>query len=120
MGEIVWLAVLSVGLLVIVAVVYRKYWNRAHVQAPSATTWSDAESGGAGDFASVSDHSSVVDVLNDSDSAGVASDVESLGSVSLDDDGPTVHTNTTTPNFRGAKRVAMGPVFTDKTAAGNL
>lgn len=111
--EIVWLALLSVGLLVIVALVYRKYWNRTHVQAPSATTWSDAESGDAGDFSS--DRSSVVDVERSVD--GDTSDVESLGTISLDDDGPAVHTSPAQPNFRGATRAAMGTVFTDKSAA---
>lgn len=122
-AEIVWLAVLSAGLLVIIGLVYRKYWNSTHRQAPTTSAWSDAESGAAGDFA-VSDRSSIVDV-NDSDSVGVSvsdsdADVESLGSVSLDDDGPSVHATTATPNFRGAKRAANGKVFTDKVSGGNV
>ena len=98
--------VITAGLIAIVGVVYRKFSNRNRTQSPAPSTWSDAESG--------------LELPNDdTDSQGSVevpvdtSDVESLGSISLDDDGPEVHSAKPEPvNFRGAKRAT----FTDKAA----
>jgi len=132
-GIAAWLVVLTVSLIVIVALVYKKYrsgpWNSP---AKSPSTWSDAESG---DLSSMSDKSSVVDLgvlqgghvmsghESDSNSDSVEvpldrdSDVESLGSVNLDDEVPEVHSSgpAAPVNFRGATRATnpLGGLFTE-------
>lgn len=78
--EIVWLAVITIGLLVIVGVVYKKYWSGSRIQSPPPSSWSDdAEIGGDDDIL-IADGPDSVEVSCNS------SDVESLGSISLEDD----------------------------------
>merc|ERR1712062_172163 len=73
--EIVWLALITLGLLVVVALVYKKYWSGSSVQSPPPNSWSDdAEMGGDYGVQDADSQSDMVEVSIEHDS----SDVESL------------------------------------------